>query len=149
MQIQFTRRCATGVPRMFLETAILTIQLGCPRSRFWDLGYHEFTNLRTRSFNSERSTAELRPANRILNSSDDSCSWNRVCRADGAGLWQLSERVPYALACGRERCEAALALPQLRPHAHVVGKCAAGELDCAARAVQELRGLDWVAICGG
>src|SRR5579863_5576544 len=73
----------------------------------------------------ERTGAVLRPLTRILNSSDDSRFRNRICRADGAGLWQLSERVPYALARWREHREAALSLPQLRTRAGVVGECAA------------------------
>src|SRR3954469_6178184 len=86
---------------------------------------------------------------RILELSDDSRSGNGVCRAAGAGLWQLPERVPEPLAGGRKRRNAAFALPELRPHAGVVGECAAVELGGAAGKVPRVRGVDWVAVCGG
>ena len=88
---------------------------------------------------SESRMASLSPYTQHANESH--CG-HGVGGAAGAGLWQLPERVPEPVARGRERREAALALPELRADAGVVGECAAGELDRAEGAVQDLQGGD-------
>ncbi len=71
-------------------------------------------------------------------SSNDPHLWHDFDGAAGACFWELSERVPEPLARGRERGEAALALPKLRTDAGLVGERAGGELGCAAGAVQDV-----------
>ena len=114
----------------------IQINQGCPRSRFWDLEYHE-------------SQPDFAPQSRILNLAHDSHSGNDLCGPDGAGLWQLSERVPEPLAGGRKYRQAAFALPPVRPDADVVGECAAGELAGSAGALPKLPGLDRMAVSAG
>ena len=53
------------------------------------------------------------------------------------------------MARGRERSEAALALPELRADAGLVGECAGSELAGAAGTLQDVRSLDWVAVSVG
>ena len=94
-------------------------------------------------------TAKRASQARILDLSDDSRPdsylGDGVCRAAGAGLWQLSERVPEPLAGRRKHRHAAIALPQVRAGAHVVGKCSAGELGgaCGAGAAAAGHGSAW------
>jgi len=53
------------------------------------------------------------------------------------------------MARRRERGEAAVALPELRASAGVVGECAAGELAGTAGTVPGVRGVDWMAVSAG
>ena len=80
---------------------------------------------------------------------NDSNSGNDFRGVAGAGLRQFPECVPEPLAGGRERGEAALALPPLQPYAGLVGECATGELAGAAREMPGVRGVDWVAVSTG
>ncbi len=82
---------------------------------------------------------------RILNLAHDSHSGNNICGPVGAGLWQLSERVPEPLAAWREHCRAPLPLQPMRPHAYLVGECAARQLACSGRPLPHLPRLDWLA----
>ena len=79
----------------------------------------------------------------------DSHSGNDLCGPAGAGLRQLSERLPEPLARGRERRQAALPLPPVRPHAGLVGECAAGQLARSARPLPHLPRLDRLALSAG
>ena len=66
-----------------------------------------------------------------------------------AGFWQLSECVPEPVAGGGEHCQAGVALQEMPAGSDVVGECAAGQLGGLAGTVQELQGLDWVAVSTG
>lgn len=129
----------------FLRSGLISFASTLPPVECDDFASHIGTEIRL----AKRRVTSPRLKPRILKPAHDSNPWHGVCWIGRAGLRQLSERVPQPLARGRERGEAALALPRVWANSGMVGECAAGELACTARALSDLPRADRLALSAG